>query len=228
MVVGDFMTRFYLIRHCEAMGNVLRLFQGSSDLDISELGAKQLEFLKKRFSEVHIDKVYSSPLIRAVKTARAVVGDRDLSVETCDGLIELHGGVVEGKPFEEAFNSIEGLADTWDNHPQDFAPEGGESMRHAYERIWETVCKIVLDNKGKTIVASSHGGVIRCLVCRLLENDINRLKDINWSENTAVMLIEFDDNFNAKLVYFNDYSHLPEEFVNRKTRLASFMRGDAK
>ena len=84
------------------------------------------------------------------------------------------------------------------------------------------------NNKGKTIAASSHGGVIRCLVCRLIENDINKLKDISWSENTAVMLIEFDDDFKANLVYFNDYSHLPEEFVNRKTRLASFMRGNAK
>lgn len=222
------MTRIYMVRHCEAMGNVKRIFQGTTDLDISELGAKQLEFLTERFSKVHIDKVYSSPLIRAVKTAKAIVGERKIDIELCDGLIELDGGVVEGRPFAEAFNSIEGLADTWDNHPQDFAPEGGEAMSHAYERIWEAISKIARDNEGKTVAAASHGGVTRCLACRLINNDINMLKEVNWSENTAVMLIEFDDDFNAKLVYFNDHSHLPEEFVNRKTRLASFMRGDAK
>ena len=37
------MTEIYLVRHCEAMGNVKRLFQGSTDLDISETGEKQLK-----------------------------------------------------------------------------------------------------------------------------------------------------------------------------------------
>ena len=40
------MTKIYIVRHCEAIGNVKRIFQGSTDLDISETGAKQLEYLK--------------------------------------------------------------------------------------------------------------------------------------------------------------------------------------
>ena len=45
------MTYIYLVRHCEAMGNHKRLFQGSTDCDISEIGAKQLQYLKERFHE---------------------------------------------------------------------------------------------------------------------------------------------------------------------------------
>lgn len=222
------MTKIYLIRHCEAMGNVLRIFQGSTDLDISELGRVQLKYLEERFNGIPLDRIYSSPLMRAVKTAEAVKGIKNVEVETHEGLIELHGGVVEGRPFAEAFNSIEGLADTWDNHPEDFAPEGGEAMRDAYERIWNTVTEIVHENKGKAIALSTHGGVSRCLLCRLLKGDIKQLKEVNWCENTAVSLIEFDDDMNANVVFWNDYSHLPEEFVNRKTRLASFMKGNSK
>ncbi len=222
------MTRMYIVRHCEAMGNVLRLFQGSTDLDISELGKVQLRFLEERFNAIPLDRIYSSPLIRAVKTAEAVKGVKNLEIETRSGLTELHGGIVEGKPFIEAFNSIEGLADAWDNHPEDFAPEGGETMRHAYERIWDTVLDIAKENKDKTVAISSHGGVIRCLMCRLLKGDITELKNLNWCENTGVSLIEFDDNLKPEVVFFNDHSHLPEEFVNRKSRLASFMKGTAK
>ena len=222
------MTRIYIVRHCEALGNVQRIFQGSTDLDISELGAKQLEHLKNRFKNVPLDRVFSSPLLRAIKTAKAIIGDKPLEVETNKGLIELHGGVVEGRQFVEAFNSIPGLADAWDNHPQDFAPEGGESMRHAYERIWETITELARENKGKTIACASHGGVIRCLTCRLLYNDINRLKDTKWSENTAVTLIEFDDNLNPKIITLNSVCHLPAELVNKKSSLASFMKGGKK
>lgn len=200
----------------------MRIFQGSTDLDISQDGLKQLEFLKKRFSDVHIDKIYSSPLIRAQKTALAIKGDSDTEIVLLKELAELHGGVVEGRKFAEAFASIPGLADTWDNHPQDFAPPEGESMRHAYERIWDTIQYIVKNNIGKTIACASHGGLTRCLTCRLLTNDINRLKEIPWSDNTAVMLLEADDNMNIKLVYYNDVSHLPKELIpDTKSRLST-------
>ena len=222
------MTKIYIIRHCEAMGNVLRVFQGSSNFDVSELGKVQLKFLEERFDAIPLDRIYSSPLKRAMKTAEAVRGIKNIEIEPHDGLLELHGGVVEGKPFVEAFNSIEGLADAWDNHPEDFAPEGGEPMRHAYERIWETVKQIAEENRGKAVALSTHGGVTRCLMCRLLKNDIKELKNVPWSENTAVSLIEFDDNGDVNVVFFNDHSHLPEEFVNRKSRIPSFMKGNNK
>ncbi len=222
------MTRMYIVRHCEAMGNVKRIFQGSTDLDISELGSIQLEFLSKRFKDVHLDRVFSSPLIRAQKTGKAIIGNKALPLEIEKGLIELHGGVVEGRPFAECFNSIYGLADAWDNHPQDFAPQGGESMRNAYERIWRTVKNIATENKGKTVACATHGGVIRCLVCRLLKNDIRELKNTPWSENTAVTLIEFDDNLKPNVVFFNDVSHLPVEYVNSKSRIVSQVEEGAK
>ena len=113
------MTNIYMVRHCEAMGNVKRLFQGSTDLDISETGEKQLEYLKRRFEEIKLDRVYTSPLIRAYKTALAIIGERNLKPEINDGLREMSGGIVEGKPFKEAFNAEPGLADAWDNHPQE-------------------------------------------------------------------------------------------------------------
>ena len=219
------MTKIYVVRHCEALGNVMRIFQGSTDLDISELGAKQLEFLRKRFKNIELDRVLSSPLLRAKKTAEAVIGDKGLKLEVNNGLTELHGGVVEGRPFQEAFSSIEGLADTWNNHPQDFAPENGEKMRDAYERIWNTILDIVKENKGKTIALATHGGVTRCLNCRLLFGDIKELKNTPWAENTAVSLIEFDDNLNPNIVFYNDVSHLPEEYINKKSRIVKTIEG---
>lgn len=96
-------------------------------------------------------------------------------------------------------------------------------MRDAYERIWNTVKRIVADNSGKTIACSTHGGVIRCLLCRLLTNDISKLSEIPWSENTAVSLIEFDSDLNPTVVFYNDISHLPEGFIPSRSILSSFM-----
>ena len=213
------MTYIYLVRHCEAMGNHKRLFQGSTDCDISEIGAKQLEFLKERFKDIKLDGVYSSPLIRAKKTAKTVAYGKGLDVIIRKNLAELDGGVVEGKPFAEAFSAIPGLADAWNNHPQDFAPEGGEAMRDAYVRIYDEILALARENRGKTIAAASHGGVLRCLTCRVLYNDIARLKDVPWHENTAVTLIKIDDNDNIGIEFFNDYSHVPREYMPKRNRI---------
>lgn len=213
------MTQIYLIRHCEAMGNHKRLFQGSTDCEISEIGAKQLEFLKERFKDIKLDAVYSSPLLRAQKTAEAVSCGKGLQIITRKNLAELHGGVVEGKPFQEAFNAIPGLADAWNNHPQDFAPEGGEAMRDAYVRIYDEVIALARQNRGKTIAAATHGGVLRCLMCRVLYYDITRLKDVPWCENTAVTLLKIDDNDKISVEFFNDYSHVPSEYMPKRSRI---------
>ena len=213
------MTKIYVVRHCEAAGNQKRLFQGSTDCNITELGVRQLELLTERFENIQIDSVYTSPLLRARKTADAIRGRRDMEITVLEGLAELHGGIVEGKPFFETFKKMPQLAEIWNNHPEDFAPEGGEPMRDAYERIWHTVFSIANENKGKTVALASHGGVIRCLNCRLLYGAINRLKDTSWSENTSVSLITFDDELNATLEYMNDHTHLPDEYLPKRSRI---------
>ncbi len=218
------MTKIYFVRHCEAMGNVKHIFQGVSDFDVSEMGAKQLDFLKKKFENIKLDKIYSSPLIRAYKTALAIKGDKDLEVIKHNGLIEINGGIIEGKLTAESFKNYPLLADAWVNKPQDFYPEGGEHMRNAYERIYNTILELANENRGKTIACASHGGVTRCLICNLLFGDINRLKDTPWADNTAVALINVDDNNNMKLEFYNDTEHLPSEYLPKSSSLNNYKR----
>ncbi len=214
------MTEIYLIRHCEAHGNVLKQLQGITDSPVSDLGKKQLVALSKRFENVKLDAVYSSPLSRAYETACAVADKKGIGVNKVDGLIELNCGVLEAKPFAEIFPKGTELGDIWYNRPQHFEPENGEKMKDAYERIWETVLTLVKQNKGKTIAAASHGGVLRCLLCRLLYNDINKLSSVGWSDNTAVTLLRFDDDFNSTIVYHSDFSHLTDDLLSNNSRLS--------
>ncbi len=213
---GDFsMTNIYIVRHCEAEGNVKRMFQGLTDLDITELGVKQLKALEERFSAIHIDRVIASPLIRTRKTAKAIIGEKSIPLEIDEGLIELNGGIIEGKTFDEIHINFPDFQDMWQNHPEDFAPENGETMVEAYDRIWNTVFKIAKENRGKTVACASHGGVLRCLNCKLLKDDITKLKEIPFGYNTAITLIEFDDNLNYRVVFYDDASHITEELMNK-------------
>lgn len=214
---GDFMTKIYIVRHCEAEGNVRRIFQGLTDLDITPLGVLQLKKLSERFRDIHIDRVLSSPLLRARKTAEAIIGEKNIKLETDQGLIELNGGVIEGKTYDRIYSEYPDFKEMWLNHPEDFAPENGEQMTVAYERIWNAVLRIAKENKGKTVACASHGGVIRCLNCKLINNNISELKSVPFSGNTAITLIEFDNDFNYTVKFWNDNSHLGEDLINKKS-----------
>ncbi len=198
----------------------MKSFQGSIDCDITDLGKKQLECLHKRFQNIHIDKVFSSPLIRAKKTAMAAVYGKELEVFVEPLFTELSVGDMEGMPFREIFEKYPDFDDTWHNHPEDFCPPNGETMRELYSRMKRGIEKLVLDpeNEGKTILIASHGGAIRNLNCHILYNDIKMLSKTDWSVNTAVSLITYNNN-KFEIEFLNDDSHLPEIYKSQKSRL---------
>jgi len=214
------LIKIYIVRHSEALGNKMKTFQGSVDCDITELGKKQLSFLTERFRDIHIDKVFSSPLKRAFKTALAAVGEKDIEVTVEPLFTEINGGEIEGKSFDEIFSLYPHLEDAWDNHPQDFSAPKGESMRSLYSRMVKGLKKIAEnpENEGKSILICSHGAAIRCLVCYILYGNIENLSKTPWSVNTAVSLITYNNSsFTAQ--FLNDASHLPDEFKSQKSRL---------
>lgn len=205
------MTRIYLVRHAEAEGNKKRVFQGSFDADISENGHRQLERLKERFKDIKIDAVYSSPLKRALDTAQAANFYHNLPIITLDSLAEINGGHWEGVKWDDIPVLFPEENKAWVDEPWKFAPEGGESMRSVYDRIWQAILDIVKNNQGKTVLVTSHGCAIRNFFCRAKGLPLERLREIDWFENTSISTVDFDDDLIPHIVSLNDASHLDEE-----------------
>lgn len=205
------MTRILLVRHCEAEGNHKRVFQGHTDAAVSENGRRQLELLALRCRNMDIGAMYSSPLRRAYETAQAINEYHHLPIRTDAGLIEIDGGVWEGKPWEKLPELYPDDAKAWNARPWDFAPEGGEPMRHVYARIWDAVTGIVKQNPGKTVCVTSHGCAIRNFLCRAMGKPIEELNDVDWCDNTAISIVDFDEQLRPEIVLLNDASHLTEE-----------------
>lgn len=226
-IFGDFMeTTIYVIRHCEAEGNRTGRFQGHIDSDITEIGESQISCLAERFRDICVDRVFSSPLMRAKKTAKAVADIKNLPLEIENDLIEISGGEIENMTYPDIYAKWPYVEISWVKAPYDFCAPGGESMKQVYERIWRAVKKIIQENEGKNIVISSHGAAIRCLLCRLTKGDIKNLNDVSWSDNTAVSKFIFDKELNCRTEFLNDASHLSEELLPKKSRITSMIKAD--
>ena len=208
------MVSIYIVRHCEAQGNKLKLFQGSTDCDITEKGEAQLRCLTERFRNIHIDRACSSTLLRAKKTALAAIGSKGIELETNKDFNEMNGGFLEGMSFEKIFTEYAPLEHDWNYNPHKFAPENAESMQEVYTRVTKALETIVQDpeNDGKTILIATHGVVTRCIMCYVLYGQIERLVDTPWSSNTAVSLITYNKG-SFGVEFSGDVSHLPKELL---------------
>lgn len=204
------MTKIYIVRHCEAAGNIDRVFHGLTDSNISENGQKQLDCLSLRFKDIKLDAVYASPLKRTRLTAGAVNKYHGLPIKIDPSLIEINGGVIEGLPWKELPVKYPEYAKQWNLAPHEFAPEGGESMLEVYQRGFDSVRNIAQQNPGKTVAVASHGCVIRNIICRAMNLEIDNLNTVEWCDNTGVTLLQFDNELNCSLEFFNDISHLSE------------------
>jgi len=205
-------TRFIVVRHCEAYGNIKRVFNGVSDGDITENGRTQLGFLSERMKGEHFDAIYSSPLRRSVKTAKACNIEAKLPIHILNDLIEINGGKIENVPFANLPKMFPEEMRWWNLEPHNFKIENGESMLHVYERMRNTVLMLNERHFGQSVLLASHGCAIRNLLCWAHGWPIERLNDIDWGENTCVSAIDVDENGIPELIYENDASHIPHDY----------------
>lgn len=138
----------YIVRHGQTDWNVKKRNQGRIDIELNENGIKQALEIKEKLSNVKFDKVYSSPLKRAYKTARIITNQEIILDER---IIERSNGELEGKLVSEIDKSIDF------NDP--LIGFGIENINDFRKRINEFFQEITTKYKGKNVLVVTHAGV---------------------------------------------------------------------
>lgn len=204
------MTKIILVRHCQAEGNEKRFFQGRIDTDITEKGKKQIEATVNRLRDEPIDVMYSSPLKRALTTAKSIAESHSIpeeSIITDDDLMEIDAGIWDGLYIKDIVRLFPEESDNWDNHPERFHPKDSEGMESVYIRTGRMLKKLINDNEGKCVCVVSHGCAIRNMLCNAFGKPLDELKTVPWGTNCAVSVIVADDDW-VEVVTENDVEHL--------------------
>ncbi len=123
----------YMIRHGQTETNQAGQLQGRSDKPLNETGMEQARQAGAWFAArgIRFEKVYSSPLIRAVQTARLIVGE-EAEIITDERLLEMDYGPYEGISLQKLPPEILHFFSDFVNHP---APEGMEPLTSVVGRL---------------------------------------------------------------------------------------------
>lgn len=204
------MTQIYVIRHAEAEGNLYRRIQGQYDSLLTEMGMLQLEALRERFKDIHIDAVYSSDLYRTRMTASAINEPKALPLVTMPELREVNMGVWEDVCWADVERDMPEQYKLYNSEPHKWCIEGCEDFYKLSDRITGTLTSLAAKHEGESIAVVTHGGAIRSLLCTIKELPPGEISKVFYCDNTAVSLLIYE-NGEFKIAYMNDNSHLPKE-----------------
>jgi broad specificity phosphatase PhoE len=149
-----------ILRHPETLANASGHLIGRSDSPISPLGAVQTAALAELVAEWQPEIIFTSPLGRALDTARTIAPD-GTPVEVLDDLKEVDFGYAEGLTWDEV--AEHGIVLDYSGGP--VAP-GGEAGVDFMARVGRAAARVA-DGPSRAAVVT-HGGVFRHLLVEWL------------------------------------------------------------
>jgi probable phosphoglycerate mutase len=178
------------------------------DAPLTDLGRRQADALGERLAAEEIDAVYSSTLIRARDTGRAIAEHHDLPVAEVEDLGEIHlwrdlpqeMGLIDAVGEDELRRILREGNSTrrWDAYPH------AEPRDEFRSRIVAALDRIIADHVGERVVVACHGGVINGYVAHVVESSIDTPCTIHHTSITTVRgMGEL-----RRVVQVNDHHHV--------------------
>ncbi len=207
-------TKIYLVRHGQSIGNAKGLYQGHTNLGLSEVGKMQANLTAERLKDIYIDVIYSSDLMRAHDTALPHAALRGLDVTDSKELREMYIGDWEGMLISDLKRDhYQEFVVDWHENFGTFQFPNGESVSQAAERVYNEILRIAKENFGKTVIIVSHAAVIRAFWCKMSGIAASDMaKAFPFPTNASFSTL----TYNGKKLIPGDYSrdeHIPKSDV---------------
>jgi broad specificity phosphatase PhoE len=197
-----------LIRHGETVQNAAGIAQGWNDSALSELGLAQVRAVAQRVCAYGANALYSSPLGRAMSTARIISEATGLEIRTLDGLREMGYGRWEGQSFLDVRRADRDIYEKWIVDGDCPCPEG-ESHNDVRRRLAEAFAQIEATHP----IVVTHGTAIRIAATVLMELPVMASRHFA-QQNAAINIFE---NRGGRMILklWNDTSHNHDPRTNR-------------
>ncbi len=200
----------YFIRHGETLWNTLKIFQGSSDSPLTELGISQAEKLSKKLKNIEFTDFYSSPMGRTTQTTKIIMGDRKQKIRFIEEFKEISMGDIEGVPRSEFEEKYPKEFYDFFNNPVDYDPKvyHGENYYEVIERVKKGLDKLLSYlNDNDRVVVVTHGVTLKALFHIITKEKMDELGAAKVPQNTSVSIVKYENGkFNIEV--FSDTSHL--------------------
>ena len=171
--------KLYLIRHGESETNLAGHYTGWAQVNLTPKGVKDAEGIRPILADVKFDKIFSSDLIRAMKTAETAIPG--CTYETTPLLREVNVGNLAHKPFlppdsPERKQMVDGF--------KFFDGESNAEFRARTTEFLDKVKALGCEN----VAAFTHAGFLRTSLSILFSANVNTMNFV--CSNCAIVILE--------------------------------------
>lgn len=160
--------KIYLVRHGETEWNRKGKIQGQADIPLNENGEALASLTGQKMAHIPFDRIYTSPLSRARRTAELICVRRGLPLVEDSRLLEISYGNREGQSLALIHMLPFLRLHRYFSRPSAYIPpEGGETyddLRQRCQAFLEQELKPLEDRMDHVLVCG-HGALIREIVC---------------------------------------------------------------
>lgn len=220
----------YLIRHAQSQNNAKPVYCRTVDPPLTSVGRLQTQYLSESLSRVPFDMLVTSPVLRAVQTARGIHDRTDHHVHVWMNLFE-EGGLdpCDGRQANQCspgktrsqisqYAALDPMRCTldpsitesgWWGRPRESADAAACRATEVARRLTDCVGGL---NHGAVVV--THAAFKSRLLLNLVGESIksDQLQMINNINNTGVTTVELVSSV-WRLCSLNDVGHLPSRLV---------------
>ncbi|NLJ41532.1 MAG: histidine phosphatase family protein [Clostridiales bacterium] len=195
----------YLIRH----GDKMHDHKNHGLLELTEKGVIQADLLGQRLTKYNIQRIYSSPMKRAIQTAEIMNRHLGLEIMIRKELREIHMGAAEVKGWGYLEEQHPEFIKEYRQYTKDLRfPPDGESIEDGWIRARKVIDEVISTDLDDVALVA-HGGLIKSIICGTLGIDFSRRFSFGLIENCGISLIEYNRESNRfRLSIYNDHSHL--------------------
>ncbi len=217
------MSKIYFVRHGETAWNADSRLQGQLDIELSEFGKTQADYLAERFREINskvdnIDGIFTSNLLRAKETAQIISNSINIDAFEDKALAEIYLGQWQGKLVSEVKAEESAQYEVFRNRPAEFVSKEMETLTDIGERFCSFINRCIIGKPGDKIIVS-HGTIMRAGMARLIFGDVKYMNNLVF-ENASITEVDFHE-YNGVItpvIYtLNNTDHLKELNKDRKS-----------
>jgi len=189
-------VRVYLARHGQVKNFASGVYNGQTNVGITDQGREQMFSLLEKVQDQEIAAVYCSDLSRNIEGAEIIAGGLDLAYEKLPELRERNFGEWEGLTYDEIGKDYPELFDFWRKDVTAVRPPGnGESSYDLSERVLKTYLPLVEKHRGESIFIVGHGGVNRIILSHAMKLEIRYIFRMDQGFGCLNVIDYYDDGF---------------------------------
>ncbi|HEU65489.1 MAG TPA: histidine phosphatase family protein [Chloroflexi bacterium] len=205
--------KLILVRHGETSWNKERRVQGgASDIELNDTGMEQARRLANFLKNEPITAILSSPMQRAIATAKTIASHHQLPLEIDHRLKELKVGELEGMSVANVSTTFSQFLIKWWQDKKTTNSPDEENLAELQQRAWKVIESLLERHKTgpehddkTTVVVVSHYFVTLAIILKALNLPLDCFVKFRVDLG-GVSILEFRD-FGTRLVTFNNTSY---------------------